>query len=156
MFIFYFSENSEIAEERAERDLSNDDTELVSENITESLQHWVVIFSINCYFYFAKCLRSLKWVSCTVAQANNHTHIPISIDISIKTHKFVCIRQIRWILDIIWPLNQTFKLKNQRNWLKQVWTLKFWSVINWFFMHWTKKVTLVEQFIRAMKDQIHF
>ena len=43
---FYFSENSEIAEERAERDLSNDDTELVSENITESLQHWVITFSI--------------------------------------------------------------------------------------------------------------
>ena len=52
MFIFYFSENSEIAEERAERDLSNDDTELVSENITESLQHWVIIFSINYYFWY--------------------------------------------------------------------------------------------------------
>jgi len=39
---FKFEENSEIAEERAERDLSNDDTELVSENITESLQHWVL------------------------------------------------------------------------------------------------------------------
>ena len=50
MFISYFSESSEIAEERAERDLSNDDTELVSENITESLQHWVIIFSINYYF----------------------------------------------------------------------------------------------------------
>ena len=46
MFIFYFSENSEIAEERAERDLSNDDTELVSENITESLQHWVLLFLV--------------------------------------------------------------------------------------------------------------
>ena len=50
--LFYFSENSEIAEERAERDLSNDDTELVSENITESLQHWVTIFSINYYFWY--------------------------------------------------------------------------------------------------------
>jgi len=39
---FKFEENSEIAEERAERDLSNDDTELVSENITESLHHWVL------------------------------------------------------------------------------------------------------------------
>ena len=27
---------------------------------------------------------------------------------------------IRWILDIIWPLNQHFKLKNQRNWLNLV------------------------------------
>ena len=50
--------------------------------------------------------------------------------------------RIRWILDIIWPLNQNFKLKNQRNWLKQVLMLKFWSVINCFFMHWTKKLTL--------------
>ena len=44
---------------------------------------------------------------------------------------------------IIWPLNQNFKLKNQRNWLKKVWMLKFWSAINCFFMHWTKKLTLV-------------
>ena len=51
--------------------------------------------------------------------------------------------RIRWILDIIWHLNQHFKLKNQRNWLKQVWMLKFWSVINCFFMHWTKKLTSV-------------
>ena len=51
--------------------------------------------------------------------------------------------RIRWILDIIWPLHQNFKLKNQRNWLKQVWALKFWSVINCFFMHWPKKLTLV-------------
>ena len=50
--------------------------------------------------------------------------------------------RIRWILDIIWPLNQHFKLKNQRNWLKQVPMLKFWSLINCFLMHWTKKLTL--------------
>jgi len=39
---FKFEENSEIAEERAERDLSNDDSVVVSENITESLHHWVL------------------------------------------------------------------------------------------------------------------
>ena len=39
-------------------------------------------------------------------------------------------------------LNQHFKLKNQRNWLKQVGMLKFWSVINCIFVHWTKKLTL--------------
>ena len=52
--------------------------------------------------------------------------------------------RIWWILDIIWPLNQDFKLKNQRNWLKQVWMLKLWSEINCFFMHWTKKLTLAQ------------
>ena len=36
----------------------------------------------------------------------------------------------KWILDIIWPLNQHFELKTQRNWLKQVWMLKFCDVIN--------------------------
>ena len=43
----------------------------------------------------------------------------------------------------MWPLNQHFKQKTQRNWLKQVWMLKFWSVINCCFMRWTKKLTLV-------------
>ena len=52
--------------------------------------------------------------------------------------------QIDWA--IIWHLNQNFKLKNQRNWLKQAWMLKFWSVINCFFMHWTKKLTLLYYF----------
>ena len=33
-------------------------------------------------------------------------------------------------------------MKNQRNWLKQVWMLKFWIVINCIFVHWTKKLTL--------------
>ena len=37
----------------------------------------------------------------------------------------------------------TFTLKNQRNWLKQVKMLKFWNVINCVFVHWTKKLTLV-------------
>ena len=39
-------------------------------------------------------------------------------------------------------LDLHLKLKDQRNWLKQVWTLKFWSEIICFFMHWTKKLTL--------------
>ena len=37
---------------------------------------------------------------------------------------------LKLILDIIWPLDQHwqhFKLKNQRNWLKPVWMLNFWS-----------------------------
>ena len=50
--------------------------------------------------------------------------------------------RIRWILDIIWPLNQHFKLKNQRNWLNQVWMWKFWNVINCILLHWRKKLTL--------------
>ena len=56
--------------------------------------------------------------------------------------------RIRWILDIIWPLNQHFKLKNQRNWLNQVWMWKFWNVINCILLHWYKHLTLVNLFIR--------
>ena len=50
---------------------------------------------------------------------------------------------LQWILDIIWPLNQHFNLKNQRNWIKQVGMLKFLSGINCSLMHWSKKLTLV-------------
>ena len=69
-------------------------------------------------------------------------NIPISIDISIKTHQFVC---ISWNWDTIWPLNQHYKLKNQRNWLEQVWVLNFWNVINSIFVHWMKKLTLAHR-----------
>ena len=51
--------------------------------------------------------------------------------------------RIRWILDIIWPLNQHFKLKNQRNWLNQVWMWKFWNVMNCILLHWYKHLTLM-------------
>ena len=44
----------------------------------------------------------------------------------------------KWILDIIWP----FELKNQRNWLKQVWMLKFCDVIICIVVHSPKKLTL--------------
>ena len=45
----------------------------------------------------------------------------------------------KWILDIIWPLNQHFKLKNQKNWIKQVLVLKFLSGINCILLHWKKE-----------------
>ena len=90
----------------------------------------------------------LKWVSRTVAEANNHTpkishpyfHWYFYQNTSVIS--LYALGRIKRILDIIWPLNQHFKLKNQRNCLKQVWVLKFWSAINCFFMHWTKKLTL--------------
>ena len=48
--------------------------------------------------------------------------------------------RLKWVLDIIWPLNQHFKLKNQRNRLKQVWQIeqiraklkKPWKFLFWF------------------------
>ena len=58
--------------------------------------------------------------------------------------------RFKWILDIIWPLNQQFNLKNQRNWLKQIWTLKFWDIINCIFVHWTKKLTLVSKTLQLL------
>ena len=47
------------------------------------------------------------------------------------------------ILGIIWPWNQHFNLKNQRNWKKQVWMLSFLIGIICILLHWWKKVTLV-------------
>ena len=56
----------------------------------------------------------------------------------------VCKHQVgfKQFLDIIWPLNQHFNLKNQRNWKKQVWMINFWSGINCILLHWRKKLTL--------------
>ena len=51
--------------------------------------------------------------------------------------------RLKWILDIIWPSNQHFNLKNQRNWIKQVSMLKFWSGIICILLHRPKKLTLV-------------
>ena len=59
---------------------------------------------------------------------------------------------LKWILDIIWPLNQHFKLKNQRNWLKQVWMWKFWNVINCILLHWRKKLTLASCFFSVLNS----
>jgi hypothetical protein len=50
--------------------------------------------------------------------------------------------RLKWILDIIWPLNQHFNLKNQRNLKKQVWMLSFLIGIICILLHWWKKVTL--------------
>ena len=50
--------------------------------------------------------------------------------------------RLKWVLDIIWPLNQHFNLKNQRNWIKQVLMLSFLIGIICILLHWPKKLTL--------------
>ena len=50
--------------------------------------------------------------------------------------------RLKWVLDIIWPLNQHFNLKNQRNWIKQVLMLSFLIGIICILLHWQKKLTL--------------
>ena len=70
---------------------------------------------------------------------NQKFNIPISIDISIKTH---ALGRLKWILDIICYLNQHFNLKNQRNWKKQIWMLNILIGIICILLHWWKKVTL--------------
>ena len=51
--------------------------------------------------------------------------------------------RLKWVLDIIWPLNQHFNLKNQRNWIKQVLMLSFLIGIICILLHRPKKLTLV-------------
>ena len=60
--------------------------------------------------------------------------------------------RLKWILDIIWPLNQHFNLKNQRNWIKQVLMIKFWSGINCILLHWPKKLTLLTNLLSQQKS----
>ena len=88
--------------------------------------------------------------------SNQKFNIPISIDISIKTYQFVCIRsrtacpwlgRLKWILDIIWPLNQHFNLKNQRNRIKLVLMLTFLIGIICILLHRPKKLTLEQFFL---------
>ena len=86
----------------------------------------------------------LNWVSRTIAK--QLITLLFSLIFLSKHISLYAIGRFKWTLDIIWNLNQHFKLKNQRNWLKQVWMLNFWRVINCIFVHWTKKLTLVYNF----------
>ena len=70
-----------------------------------------------------------------------------------KNISLYALGRLKWILDIIWPLNQHFNLKNERNWMKQVWMLKFWSGINCILLHWPKKLTLPGNFFLLLTSQ---
>ena len=68
--------------------------------------------------------------------------------------KHICVYalgRIKWILGIIWPWNQHFNLKNQRNWKKQVWMLNFLLGIICILLHWWKKITLVSILFKIQK-----
>ena len=54
--------------------------------------------------------------------------------------------RLKWILDSIWPLNQ-------RNWIKQVLMIKFWSGIFCILLHWPKKLTLTNTFCSSFLAQ---
>ena len=54
------------------------------------------------------------------------------------------LRRLKWILDIIWPLNQYFILKNQRNWRTTFLMLSFLIGIICILLHIPKKLTLVK------------
>ena len=59
--------------------------------------------------------------------------------------------RLKWVLDIIWPLNQHFNLKNQRNWIKQVLMLSFLIGIICILLHRPKKLTLA----RLIETWVH-
>ena len=91
-------------------------------------------------FFFIK-VRFLYQCSDHLSHSKNFTSLFPLIFLS-KHISLYALGRIRWILDIIWPLNQHFKLKNQRNWLNQVWMWKFWNVMNCILLHWYKHLTL--------------
>ena len=48
------------------------------------------------------------------------------------------------------------KIQDLGQFRSKIWMLKFWSLINCFFMHWTKKLTLAKLHIQtAIKTQIN-
>ena len=49
---------------------------------------------------------------------------------------------LKWILDIVWPLNQHFNLKNQRNWRTTFFMLRFLIGTICILLHRPKKLTL--------------
>ena len=49
---------------------------------------------------------------------------------------------LKWILDIVWPLNQHFNLKNGRNWRTTFFMLRFLIGIICILLHRPKKLTL--------------
>ena len=60
----------------------------------------------------------------------------------IKHISLYALGRLKWILDVIWHLNQHFNLKNQRNWIKQVLMLRFlmsitslWEVPHFIYFH---------------------
>ena len=59
--------------------------------------------------------------------------------------------RIKWVLDIIWPLNQYFNLKNQTNWIKQVLMLSFLIGIICILLHRPKKLTLTQKWYFVTK-----
>ena len=50
--------------------------------------------------------------------------------------------RLKWILDIVWPLNQHFNLKNQKNWRTTFFMLRFLIGIICILLHRPKKLTL--------------
>ena len=104
--------------------------------------------------------KELKWDSSFSAVTNNptqkiwypyfHWYFYFLKHISLNALR------LKWILDIIWPFNQHFNLKNQRNWIKQVLIIKFWSGINCILLHWQKKLTLVIKILQFVKIAIVF
>ena len=74
--------------------------------------------------------------------------------------KHICeyaLGRIKWIIDIIWPWNQHFNLKNQRNWKKQVWMLNFLIGIICILLYCWKKFTLefLSSLLRTYLIPIH-
>ena len=50
--------------------------------------------------------------------------------------------RLKWTLDIVWPLNQHFNMKNQRNWRTTFFMLRFLIGIICILLHRLKKLTL--------------
>ena len=77
---------------------------------------------------------SLKWVSRTITQLTNHTCHPYFYWYFYQNHiNLHALNRIMWVLDLIWPSNQHFKLENQRNRLNKFWYTSNGKILEvWF------------------------
>ena len=109
-------------------------------------REYFILFLTAILSQFEKMLW-VKWESSFTAVTNNLTSL-FPLNFLSKHISLYALGRLKWILDIIWPFNQHFNLKNQRNWIKQVLMINFLIGINCILLHWPKKLTLVKEMPR--------
>ena len=90
-------------------------------------------------YYKSKFLWSVQW---SIIPIKNLTSLFPLIFLS-QHISLYALHRLQGILDIIWPLNRRFNLKNKRNWIKQVLMLKLLIGIICILLHRSKKLILI-------------
>ena len=85
---------------------------------------------------------------CTSNQPHSKNLTSLFQSIFLSKHiSLYALGRLKWILDIVWPLNQHFNLKNRRNWRTTFFMLRFLIGIICVLLHRPKKLTLRENIL---------